>query len=177
MRTFISLELPSCFADEVAEMARQLALTVDGRFMPRENHHLTLAFLGDICEAEASAAVAAIEKACAQADGPIPLRCVGLGSFGKPSDATLWLGVDADPSLLDLAQSVRSGLDAAGIAYDAKPFKPHITLARRARLPHGIVLPALPFPNTDRADTVTLFKSTLSSEGACYKPLFSAVLA
>lgn len=177
MRAFIALELPPRFADEVAEIARQLALTVDGRFMPRENHHLTLAFLGDICEAGASTAVAVVEKACAQADGPIPLRCVGLGSFGKPSDATLWLGVDADPALLDLVQSVRSGLDATGITYDTKPFKPHITLARRTRLPRGTSLPALPFPNTDRADTVTLFKSTLSSEGACYKPLFSAVLA
>lgn len=176
MRAFIALELPPRFADEVAGVARQLALTIDGRFMPRENHHLTLAFLGDVCEAEASAAVAVVEKACARADGPVPLRCVGLGSFGKPTDATLWLGIDADPTLLDLVRRVRDGLDDAGIAYDAKPFKPHITLARRARLPRGTSLPALPFPNADTANTVTLFKSTLSSEGASYKALFRAEL-
>lgn len=44
MRTFIALELPEEFADELAGLARQLKPVVRGRFSPQENYRLTLAF-------------------------------------------------------------------------------------------------------------------------------------
>ena len=59
--------------------------------------------------------------------------------------------------------------------FDAKPFKPHITLARRARIPKAS-LPPLAFPRDDRAATVTLCKSTLERTGAVYKPLHTTRL-
>jgi len=70
---------------------------------------------------------------------------------------------------------MREELDVRGIGYDSKPFKPHITLARRARIPRS-PLPALAFPRDDIATDVTLFKSELSHEGASYKPLYTVRL-
>ncbi len=174
MRAFIALELPPRFADEVAALSRRLALSVEGRFVPRENHHLTLAFLGDVYEAEAAAAVGALERACAGA-GPVRLRADGLGTFGRARDATLWMGIVPAPELRDLVGRVRAELDACGLDYDRKAFRPHVTLARRARLPQGD-LPTLGFPNDDEADTATFFRSILDSDGATYKPLFSVRL-
>lgn len=170
MRTFVALELPGEFSDEVAGLARQLKPVVPGRYTPRGNYHVTLAFLGEIGEAQARDAIEALEDACGGAP-PVELRADGLGYFGKPSDATLWLGIAATPELLELCARVRAQLAAYGLSFDGKPFRPHVTLARRARLPKG-ELPALAFPLPDTAATVALFKSTLTPDGPIYKPLY-----
>ena len=175
MRSFFALELPEAFADETAGVARQLGAAVEGRFVPRERYHVTLAFLGEVGDAEAARAMDAMDAACATA-APVPLRPEGLGKFGRPTDATLWMGLAADPALVELAERLREELAALGLAFDPKPFRPHLTLARRARLPKG-PLPPLAFPAPDEASAVTLFKSTLARDGATYKPLYTVELA
>ena len=175
MRAFIALELPDAFASETADLARLLGEHVNGRFTKPASYHLTLAFLGDIDDAAKGLAMDAIDAACAGMP-PIPIASNGLGKFGRSRDATLWLGIRPDTHLLELAQRVREELDARSISHDPKPFKAHITLARRARIPRS-ALPELPFPLDDVATHVTLFKSTLSHEGATYKPLYTVELA
>lgn len=174
MRTFIAIDLPREFAGDVAATARQLSTVVDGRFSPRENYHLTLAFLGEIGEAQARDAIGALDTAC-EGLPSVTLRPDGLGHFGRPHDATLWLGLAATDELRELHERVRAELAARGVAFDKKAFLPHITLARRARIPKG-ALPPLLFPAPARAEQVTLFKSTLTQDGPLYKPLYTATL-
>lgn len=174
MRTFIALELPEAFEDEVADLARQLSGLVSGRFMKRETYHLTLAFLGEIGEAESREVIAALDEVAYTCD-TVALRPTGLGTFGKPRDCALWLGLTQTDELMTLADELRTQLDKHGIAYDRKAFRPHITLARRAVLPKA-PLEGLVFPAADTACRLTLFKSTLSQEGASYKPLYSVEL-
>lgn len=174
MRTFVALQLPEGFAFDVAALARRLSSSVEGRFLPKETYHLTLAFLGEIDETGVAAATQAVDAAC-EAVPPVPVRSDGLGKFGRASDATLWLGIAADPALMNLAARLRDELSARGLAFDEKPFKPHVTLARRARIPKRD-LPPLAFPRDDEAVAVTLFKSTLEREGAVYKPLHTVEL-
>lgn len=174
MRAFVALGLPQAFASDIAALSRQLKHAAEGRFLAAETYHLTLAFLGEATEAGIASAIEAIEAACTNA-AAIPLRSDGLGKFGRASDATLWLGIAATPDLMRLAETVREELGARGVAYDGKPFKPHITLARRVRIPRTD-LPPLAFPLNDEASAVTLFKSTLARDGATYKPLYTARL-
>ena len=174
MRTFVALDLPPDFADDVAGLARQLSAAVEGRFLPRSTYHLTLAFLGEVDEAQAARAADALDAACANT-APVVLASDGLGKFGRASDATLWLGVVPTRELDDLAERLHDELASRDIPFDAKPFKPHITLARRARIPKAS-LPPLAFPRDDRAATVTLYKSTLERTGAVYKPLHTTRL-
>ena len=61
MRTFIALDLPPGFADDAAALARRLSASMEGRFLPRDTYHLTLAFLGDVDEAQLAAAADALE--------------------------------------------------------------------------------------------------------------------
>lgn len=174
MRMFIALELPGPFADETEELARRLEATCAGRFVPAENRHLTLAFLGEGGEADARLAMLALDAACAGA-GPVPLVAAGLGTFGRGRDATLWLGVEKNDEIAGLAGRVRAELAARGLAYDEKDFLPHVTLARRARMPRGD-LGDLAFPLPDEARDVTLFRSILEPRGARYKPLYTVGL-
>ena len=174
MRAFMALELPEAFAAEVAALSRRLAAVCDGRFVPARNHHLTLAFLGEVGEDGARRAMDALEAACADA-GPVRLAAAGLGTFGRGRDATLWLGVEKDERLMALAAALRTELSSRGLAFDEKPFVPHVTLARRVRLPRG-ALSELPFPLPDEATSVTLYRSYLEPEGARYKPLHTVGL-
>ena len=91
-------------------------------------------------------------------------RCPRYGSASRP-----------DSALSNLADNLRAHLATRGVPFDAKPFRPHITLARRVRIP-AAPLPALAFPQNGTAPSVTLFKSTLDRAGAVYKPLHSALL-
>ena len=75
-----------------------------------------------------------------------------------------------------LAERVREELAARDVPFDPKPFRPHITLGRRVHIPKK-PLPLLAFPLPAQAQTVTLFKSTLSRDGAEYKPLYTVELA
>lgn len=174
MRAFVALELPGAFSDEVAALSKALAIRCAGRFVPEGNHHLTLAFLGEVGEGEVRAAMAALDEACDGA-GPIELVAEGLGTFGRGSDKTLWLGIRRADELGSLAERLRRALSGRGLSFDEKPFLPHITLARRARLPRGD-LGDLVFPQPDGARRVTLFRSILSPEGPSYKPLYSVEL-
>ena len=174
MRTFVALELPERFAIETAALSHKLETTLEGRFLPPCTHHLTLAFLGEVGEPEVAAAIDALEEACA-GTSPLLLRSDGLGKFGRATDATLWLGIAAAPELEQLAARLRDELRARDVPFDAKPFKAHLTLARRARIPH-VGLPHLAFPQDDEAYDVTLYKSTLDRAGAVYKPLHTVCL-
>ena len=176
MRAFIALEMPEEFVDAAQGMARSLERVADGRFVPAQNYHLTLAFLGEIGEQEARGAMAAMDEAC-RAAGPVPVDADGLGSFGKRAGgAGLWVSVAKDPELMALAERLRRCLRDRGVAFDdANSFLPHVTLARRARLPKG-ELPALAFPLPCEAARVTLFRSYLEKAGARYKALYTVEL-
>lgn len=175
MRAFIAFELPQRFVDDTARLVRQLSAAIPGRFMPPENYHVTLAFLGDIGEADARRAIDALDDACS-GFGPPPCSATGLGTFGRASDATLWLGIARAPGLVDAAARVRDRLRDSGLAFDTKPFMPHVTLARRVRIPRA-GLDGLVFPAPCELARVTLFKSTLDQTGATYKPLYTLELA
>ncbi len=174
MRAFIALDIPQALREDVAALARQLKTSVRGRFVPRENYHVTIAFLGDVIERELADAMLALDEAASRF-APVELAPDELGKFGRANDATLWLGFTQDPKLMELAAFVREGLDDAGVNYDSKPFVPHLTIARRAALDSG-TLPALPFPAPAHADELTLFKSTLTGNGAIYEPVYTVRL-
>ena len=174
MRAFVALELPEAFAADVAGLARVLAGVCEGRFVPEGNHHLTLAFLGEVGEAEVRRAMAALDEACAGL-GPVELEPTGLGTFGRGRATTLWLGIRRSEGLDLLAGRVREALSAHGLSCDEKDFLPHVTLARHVRLPRG-ELGDLAFPRADEATSVTLFRSILEPDGARYKPLYSVEL-
>ena len=184
MRTFIALELPHEVVCDIADTARTLASVLKGaakrrgrgpRFMPRENYHITLAFLGELAECGVRAAMEAVDEACVGRK-PFMLACDGLGTFGRSSDATLWMGVRCTEALKVFADDLRRALAEHWIAYDEKPFRPHITMATHVRFERG-ALPQLTFPREAICSRVTLFKSELSPEGAIYKPLYIVDLA
>jgi 2'-5' RNA ligase len=68
---------------------------------------------------------------------PIRVSVAGGGKFGRSRFTTVWAGLDGElDGLRGLAAAIRRELKRARLPFDAKPFRPHITLARPGdRLP------------------------------------------
>lgn len=175
MRTFIALELPSDFITNIAQIEQDLQSSIQGHFVTENSLHLSLAFMGELkTNAQLSATQAALELATRNF-ASISLHPEGLGIFGRPSDATLWMGISPTPALMHLAKNIRTELTIKGLPYDQVQFKPHITLARHAHLTLQQIKD-YPMPDTTRATNVTIFRSDLLPNGAQYTPLHSVTL-
>lgn len=177
MRTFIALDMPYLLKEDLVLVARSLQRVVKGRFVVRDNYHMTLAFLGEVPVGRLEGIQEMMDLARDHTKGHhnIVLKADRLGLFGCPQDATLWMGFAKEPSLMGLAQNLRDQLELCGFAREARPFLPHVTLARRVRLPKG-ELPPVPFPSLVRACQLTLFKSELYRTGPVYEALYSTPL-
>jgi 2'-5' RNA ligase len=137
--------------------------------------HLTLAFLGAQPE-ERLPALERIGAAAAGATRPGRLRLGEAGSFGSRREPrVLWVDVRGDVELLaSLQRSLNGGLAAEGLPVEERPFRAHITLARRRERASGGPPPGWP-PSVDPAsfklEALTLMQSRLSPRGPTYTPL------
>ena len=174
MRSFIAIPLPEEFLEGTVAVQQGLAPVMNGRFTPRENLHLTLAFLGDIDEHETRAAMDAMDAAVEDA-GEVRLAPASLGSFDRKKDSMFWLGLDKDPGLMALQVRLVEELATRGVPFEKRAYLPHVTLARRASMRSG-ELKGLAFPLPQVAEQVTLFRSELTPDGARYKEAYSVQL-
>ncbi|WP_374355996.1 RNA 2',3'-cyclic phosphodiesterase [Chitinimonas sp.] len=126
-RLFLALWPDAATRQALLASQRELHGALGGRCMRAEGLHLTLAFIGDCPEPQLQAlvrALSAIEGRAAR---------LSLDRYGYWQTGIAWLGMASPPAeLLALANELRRVLDATGVRYDRKPFKPHITLLRDA---------------------------------------------
>ena len=122
MRLFVAVQLSDEMKASVTRALHELKKAgVRGRFVPAQNLHLTLAFIGETKETETV-------KNALQAVSFKPFRL----SLSEPGtfDDLLWVGLKGNQGLSALARDVRTALRAAGIPCDEKKFVPHITVVR-----------------------------------------------
>ncbi|HKY02461.1 MAG TPA: RNA 2',3'-cyclic phosphodiesterase [Burkholderiales bacterium] len=100
-----------------------------GRCTQTEDIHLTLAFLGDTSLADIDRAIVAAEQVAVPR---LDLR-IDMPAYWK-HNRIVWAGLQEIPSPLnELVSTLREALSQAHVAFDAKPFVPHVTLIRNAR--------------------------------------------
>ena len=124
MRLFIAIQLNEEFKDALEDIQDAMwDAGMDGRFTSRENLHITLAFIGEYGDVERVKDV--VERVSVK---PFSIGISGIGAFGD----LWWAGVASVAELTGLAKRLRRALAEAGIPFDKKAFRPHITLVRRA---------------------------------------------
>jgi len=194
-RIFIAIEVPAEIRRQIAayvDQLRGLFSDVRASWSREDNLHLTLKFLGDV---EVSR-IDSLSQACADAArkvDPFELLINGCGTFpshGKPK--VLWIRVgyagvppasashapasDTPEPLLSLHAAIENKCAAAGFAREARPYHPHLTIARireakdsRALADHHKQsgFPAQTFTVSD----VVVFRSELSSNGSKHTAL------
>ncbi|MGD0586172.1 MAG: RNA 2',3'-cyclic phosphodiesterase [Oryzomonas sp.] len=168
MRLFIAIELP----DEIKRLLEGMRTDIPGsRWVPLEQIHLTLAFLGEVDDATIGLLTGAL--ATIKAPG-FNLYFSAPGCFpDRRRSRVLWVGLEPEPLLNSLASLVREAVLACNISQEERPFSPHITLARLkfpAQREVGVFLDqprkrVLP-PVSVRE--FSLFQSLLTSRGAVH---------
>lgn len=188
IRAFIAIEMPSEIQASLSQVSANLAAELAGipiRWIPAENIHLTLKFLGDVSISNVEL-LKGILSAEAVLHTPFEISVGELGAFPSQSrPRVLWVAVQAPSEL----QSIRSGLEneTARIGYsrEKRTFSPHLTLGRVSRnansrevrkvcevLSHHKV----GFLGAARVEKLHLFRSDLKPGGAVYTIQFSAFL-
>ncbi len=130
MRLFVALVPPAEAIAELATVVNALRDTPGVRWTRAEQWHITLAFLAEVDDRTRDALVERLERV-AHRYAPPTLALAGGGRFGGQ---VLWTRVDGDRAALRrLADAVRAAARRCGLPTDARPYRPHLTLARGGR--------------------------------------------
>lgn len=170
MRLFVAVDLPW-------DLKQRLALLAGGvpgaRWVPPENLHISLRFIGEVSPVQAEE----IDHALAAVRAPrFSLSLAGVGLFEKSSrGGVLWVGVERNPALDHLQAKIETALQRAGLERERRRFAPHVTLARLGNAPEAKVAAFVQANNLFRAAPVPmehffLFSSHLHRDGSVYTP-------
>jgi 2'-5' RNA ligase len=134
-RLFFALWPDEGMQAALAEATEAIVQSSDGRPLPPENYHITLAFLGAVPESR----IGALRPIAAQVAEAFPLH-------GEPIEVTLdrvehWrkpqllvATASSTPTLAArLSEQLKRALVGQGFSPDLKPFRAHATLARKVR--------------------------------------------
>ncbi len=169
MRLFVALDLPWALKERLSDLAWS---GIEGaRWVPTENYHLTLRFIGDTpgyMAEEIDHALLALK-----ARG-FSLTLAGVGTFSRSGRlSALWVGVERNPELERLRAKIETALQRIGLEPERRRFQPHVTLARLDGLQEVKAARFVAEHNLFRSDPIdiehfTLFSSRLGKEQAVY---------
>ena len=169
LRLFFALQPEPGQKAALAERAAPLAAQLEAQVVPAENIHATLCFIGAVAAGD-------LEKlksvAAAQHMRGVALHFDTLEYWQKPRVLCATGGENANLApVLELADSLGRGAQAAGFHPDIKPFRPHLTLARkitRARAAQCEWPQTFAPPLLVRCDRFVLMESRRGESGSIY---------
>lgn len=179
MRIFIAVELDAALRESVAALrSRVNSAAASLRWLPPANLHLTLKFLGQITETRTATVVAAAREVARRAR-PFSITLAGMGAFpSSRRPRVVWVGVvEGSDRLVALAGDLDTALRRMRFPKEARPFQPHLTVARAKD--------AGPAPDlsdtlrdlgevrvgTQTVDRLFVMQSMLNPAGAIYHPV------
>jgi 2'-5' RNA ligase len=169
MRLFVGLELPWELRQRIGLLAG--AGIPGARWVPPENYHVTLRFIGEAPRYLAEE----IDHALAGLKAPaFDLTLGGIGSFAKARRShSLWLGVERSEKLERLQAKIEAALQRCGLVPERRRFQPHLTLARldgtaEAKLAGFVQAHNLFRAGPIAAEHFTLFSSILGKDQPVY---------
>ncbi|MGR9072050.1 MAG: RNA 2',3'-cyclic phosphodiesterase [Gammaproteobacteria bacterium] len=128
-----------------------------------DNVHVTLVFLGNVSEEDETILAA---RAGEIVSAPFEMRLDRLSFWRKPQILCLTPQHLAS-EVLALVENINRMVSSCGLPVETRPYKPHVTLARKARSK-----PDMPFePIVWRADAFCLVQSVSTEQGVHYRVL------
>ncbi|QYR20882.1 RNA 2',3'-cyclic phosphodiesterase [Paenibacillus sp. sptzw28] len=187
-RLFVAVPLPAGSKIAFALFLNEWKQLVPFRnWVHPEDLHITLQFLGDT-PAESLPALSAAIRDAVSSTLPFRLSIEGLGLFGRPENPSiLWAGIAGELNPLhELQRKISSALSPLGFQPDARPFNPHLTIARKftgsspldpahlRKLAAPEALSESPIQWT--VDEIVLYESRLGRPAPMYDPIFRCPL-
>ena len=156
MRLFIGIKTGT--EKQLSALQSELARAGTGKFVPSENLHLTLKFLGEVNPKRIGSIQQAMDEVSAV---PFRLQTLGAHPFGKSGLVVAGVGGDLS-QLAALHAQLDNALAKRSFAKDDRPYRPHITLARKYYTGDDTIgdIEALPFePCPFTVREIILFES------------------
>jgi 2'-5' RNA ligase len=186
IRAFIAIDMSDEIRRGLEGVAVQLKMRLKDvpiRWVPVENIHLTLNFLGDVSVNN----IEMLKKIMAGEAARHSSFEISVGELGAfPSTRrprVIWVKVEAPSALTNLQVGIENETARLGYPHEERSFSPHLTLGRVARNAGpadihriGDTLEAytVGFLGAASVKMVNLYRSDLGPGGAVYKCLFSA---
>jgi 2'-5' RNA ligase len=188
IRSFIAIELPDEVRRVLAHLEAQLkkGRHSGAKWVDPYSIHLTLKFLGDIAADKIGDITRTIEKS-SQGIPPFHLEVKDLGVFPNFKRVrVVWVGMSGEVErLIQFQKRLESELVPLGFAPESRPFTPHLTLARvreggspTEQQNFGQLIADTKFETVCNftADSISLMRSQLTSQGAIYSRISSIKL-
>ena len=157
MRLFIAIPLSDAVKDALTAVQDEMYDNgVRGNFTPRENMHLTLAFIGEYPDKDQ-----VMDALSTVSFSAFSLSLSGMGCFRD----LWWAGMEESAPLHAVVRRIRHALADHNIPFDRKRFSPHITLIRKATgtMP-GIQIEKVSMP----VERILLMRSDRGKHGMIY---------
>ena len=171
IRLFVALPLPHDIRLRLATLASGIP---GARWVPPENFHLTLRFIGEVPQSTA----ADIHDMLMGIRAPgFDLWLNGVDHFGPLRKArNLWVGAQRDAALQHIHDKIESAVVRAGLPRETRKFVPHVTLARiRGETGHHLAnflaANSLFRAGPIEIDRFVLYASHMGREGSVYEEL------
>ncbi len=133
-RLFVAIDFPEAVRDRLATLAGGVP---GARWVPSEQFHLTLRFIGEVDHGQLDDIVEALAGIEAR---EFPVRIKGVGHFPpRGAPRVLWAGIEDGDGPARLHGKIEAALARLGVAPDRRKFFPHVTLARLRDAPLGRV--------------------------------------
>jgi 2'-5' RNA ligase len=187
LRAFIAIEIPREIREAVGKAMAPLQKGIGSivRWVPVENMHLTLKFLGDVSPTNVEM-LSEMLLAEANLFHCFDLRLSGLGSFPTlKRPRVIYIGIQAPVTLEALQRGIESASRRLGYESDERGFSPHLTIGRvkqnvtgteQQTIRRALEEIRIDLLGTARVDSVHLYKSDLKPTGSVYTRLYSAPL-
>lgn len=179
IRTFIAIPLCDEVRQATIRMIRRLGEPDDGiRWVPTDNLHLTLKFLGEVDNTEVPRICNLLREICSDFE-PFELSFQGTGGFPDLDRArVLYAGVDdQSQSLTELVTRLERELADLGFKPEPRDYTPHLTLGRtkgsKRKATSEVIQRMKDLGEIElgsmSADTVCVFASFMDKEGPTYQ--------
>ena len=177
MRLFIGVALEPQLKEQLNKIAQRLKeQALKGKFIFKDNYHLTVAFLGDVEPDKLNLLADTIKSTRGT---PFSFTIEGLGTFKRNGGDIYWLGIKAGQALFTYQVALTANLLKAGFTVEDKPYRPHLTLGRQVAVPSGFKKEEIMLPQDLTVNTakITLFESVRIDSKLTYRELDDFTLA
>ena len=163
MRLFIAIDLAEPMKKALVGTMHELKKQgVTGNYVPMQNLHLTLAFLGSVPDPDPVKEI--MDRI------PVEKSRLSFSEFGNFQDL-MWIGIKGNQKIKKYVADLRKALKEAGIPCDDSKFEPHVTLIRRqkGKRPAGLLVPK----EDMMVSKISLMRSDMKDGKRVYQEIYS----